>query len=156
MGDSGNNMGRPPLFDNPEALQAKVDEYFIWVLGEREWVVNDSGEREERVKRAACHTTVTGMALFLGFESRQSIYDYEERGDFSYIIKKARMKVEDAYEQRLHGTTPTGAIFALKNMGWKDRTEVAPVTPDGKALSESSDDDLKKLLTDTLSKLNDK
>lgn len=123
MSDQPNNMGRPPLFDNPEALQSKVDEYFIWVLGEREWVVNDSGEREERVKRAACHTTVTGMALFLGFESRQSIYDYEERGDFSYIIKKARMKVEDAYEQRLHGTTPTGAIFALKNMGWKDKTE---------------------------------
>jgi hypothetical protein len=27
------------------------------------------------------------------------------------------------YEEQLSGTAPTGSIFALKNMGWKDKTE---------------------------------
>ena len=32
--------------------------------------------------------------------------------------------VECEYEKRLAGQSPTGAIFALKNMGWKDKSEV--------------------------------
>ena len=31
--------------------------------------------------------------------------------------------MESCYEGKLSGTTPTGAIFALKNMGWRDKTE---------------------------------
>ncbi len=123
MGEEVNIGGRPPKFDNPDTLRAKVDEYFVWVNGEKETVINDKGETEERWKRYPCHTTVTGLALFLGFESRQSIYDYEKDGTFSYIIKNGRLRIEEQYEQRLHGTTPTGAIFALKNMGWKDKVE---------------------------------
>src|SRR5689334_8951652 len=102
--------GRPPIFDDPEALKAKVDEYFIWVLGEKEKIPNEKGETEEVWKRAPRHVTVTGLALFLGFESRQSIYDYEERGEFSYIIKNARLRVEECYEQNLHGNNCTGSI----------------------------------------------
>ena len=67
--------------------------------------------------------TITGLALHLGFCSRQSFYDYEKSGDYSYTVKKARLEIERAYEKRLHGTSPTGAIFALKNFGWEDKTD---------------------------------
>ena len=33
------------------------------------------------------------------------------------------MKIENGYEKRLFENNPTGSIFALKNMGWKDKTE---------------------------------
>jgi hypothetical protein len=62
--------------------------------------------------------------LFLGFDSRQSFYDYEKRDGFSYIIKKARLKVESHYEQCLQYGNVTGAIFPLKNMGWSDKQEI--------------------------------
>lgn len=95
-------MGRPPFYDNPEVMQSKIQEYF------------ESGQL----------ITITGLALFLGFESRQSFYDYEQKHDFAYIIKNARLRVEHAYECRLNTSpSPTGAIFALKNMGWKDKQE---------------------------------
>lgn len=68
--------------------------------------------------------TISGLAIYLGFESRQSFYDYEKHEEYSYIIKKARLKVECSYEKRLDSKNPTGAIFALKNMGWKDKHEV--------------------------------
>lgn len=67
--------------------------------------------------------TITGLALVLGFESRQSLYDYEKMDGYSYIIKKARLRVENGYEKSLHKQTNSGAIFALKNMGWSDRVE---------------------------------
>ncbi len=119
MADEVTNMGgRPAKFDNPEDLQKKVDEYFDWAKQENNGI-----------------KTITGLALFLGFESRQSIYDYEKDGTFSYIIKNARLRVEEGYEERLHTSTPTGAIFALKNMGWKDKVETGFTDNDGKDVS---------------------
>lgn len=67
--------------------------------------------------------TITGVALWLGFCDRQSLYDYEKKPEFSCIIKEIRLRVENGYEQKLFGNNPTGSIFALKNMGWRDKTE---------------------------------
>jgi hypothetical protein len=97
-------MGRPRIYNTSEELEAEVEKYF------------EITEQSD--------VTITGLALHLGFESRQSIYDYEKNGEFSYIIKRAKLRVELAYEWRLNSNSCTGAIFALKNMGWKDKQEV--------------------------------
>ena len=133
----GNNIatGRPPLFENPEDLENKVLEYFEWIQGEYE---ERQGERITEKKDGSIITetytywftirervtpSITGLAMFLGFESRQSMYDYLKKDGFSYSIKKALLKVENNYEMGLWQEKPTGAIFALKNMGWVDKTE---------------------------------
>lgn len=67
--------------------------------------------------------TVTGLAYFLGFESRQSLYDYKSKEDTSYTIKKAVLKIESKHEERLYENGATGSIFWLKNRDWKDKTE---------------------------------
>jgi hypothetical protein len=40
-------------------------------------------------------------------------------------------RIENIYEKGLKGRNPAGAIFALKNFGWKDRQEIDQKT-DGK------------------------
>lgn len=42
----------------------------------------------------------------------------------SYPIKKALAKIEENYEQGLFTRNPAGAIFALKNFGWRDTKEI--------------------------------
>jgi hypothetical protein len=42
--------------------------------------------------------------------------------------------IESGYEQRLFESSPTGAIFALKNFGWEDRRQNEHSGPDGEAL----------------------
>ena len=64
--------------------------------------------------------TITGLTLYVGFCSRSSWDDYSDREGFSYIVKRAKLTVENSYEKS--GTTFD--MFALKNMGWKDKTEV--------------------------------
>lgn len=119
--------GRPRHYDNEDELQTAVDAYFIHIKGLYQKSLDGKGITESRPPEPA---TVTGLALFLGFESRQSIYDYEENGTFSYIIKNARLRVECEYEKRLStAQSPTGAIFALKNMGWKDKSELEHMSP---------------------------
>lgn len=93
--------GRPLLFDHPGKLQAEIETYFASTL----------------------RPTLAGLAYALGID-RQTLYNYEKRQEFFDIIKKARDRVEVTYEERLiYDTQPTGVIFALKNMGWKDKTE---------------------------------
>jgi hypothetical protein len=96
--------GRPAKYSTEEELQSKIDEYW-----------DNLGDKKP---------TITGLALYLGFESRQSFYDYEKKGEFSYTIKKARLRVENVYEQNLHSNNPSGSIFALKNFGWTDKQEI--------------------------------
>lgn len=131
----GNNGGRPPAYESVEELQQAVDAYFVYIEGESheeevEIEVKKKGKVEKvKVKQQVWDrypepATVTGLALYLGFCSRQSLYDYEKDAKFSYIIKKGKARIEHNYEKALHGEKPTGAIFALKNMGWDDKTQL--------------------------------
>lgn len=115
-----NKGGRPRAFDNPKDLENKINEYFGGGAKEREVLIGKS-PNQQMVKLKIY--TITGLANYLGFESRQSFYDYEKEEGFSYIIKKARLQVEQHYEEELQIGNSTGAIFALKNMGWSDRMQ---------------------------------
>ena len=94
--------GRPPIWDDPEAFEKSVEEYF----------------KDNKTP------TWSGLALYLGFASRDSLNDYKKKEGFSDPIKKALMRIENGYEQRLFSQNVAGAIFALKNFGWKDKQEV--------------------------------
>ena len=66
--------------------------------------------------------TVTGLALLFG--SRQLLDDYQKRKPYTAMITKAKLMVENKYELMLDSRSTTGAIFALKNFGWVDKTEI--------------------------------
>lgn len=116
-------FGRPRTYELEEDLIKAVDEYFEYIKGEKQMIPDDDGNIQEVWTRKAEPATITGLALHIGFESRQSIYDYEKSGTFSYIVKNARLRVECEYEKRLMTDKPTGPIFALKNMGWSDKID---------------------------------
>lgn len=75
--------------------------------------------------------TLTGFLLHMGIYSRDTLGQYERREGFGGPVKRLRSIVENAYEQRLHGNNPTGAIFALKNMGWRDTQNLEHSGKDG-------------------------
>jgi len=102
-------MGRPPKYKTAEELQKKIDEYF---------------EAHDKY-------TISGLAYNLGFDGRQSFYDYEKKDEFSYTIKRARLRIEMYYEELLTkgGGISGSIIFALKNFGWTDKQEIEHSLP---------------------------
>lgn len=97
--------GRKPKYTEAEIMQTAIDAYFNSL---------PDGKMP----------TVSGLALALGFEDRQSLYDYAGNPEFSCTLKKAILRVADRVEELLlSGGGGTGAIFWLKNHGWKDKTE---------------------------------
>lgn len=113
-----------PIYSSVEDLQQKVDDYF-----------NSASEFSY---------TITGLILALGFGSRQSFYNYLKKPEFSYALNRAKLRIENSYEAylRMPEVKPTGAIFALKSMGWND-TPQAEDSPENKVetLTEYDKDD---------------
>ena len=66
-----------------------------------------------------------GLAYALGFCARHTLNEYAKRDDSTSVpIKRAMLRLEAMYESMLHKHSCTGAIFALKNRGWTDKTEI--------------------------------
>lgn len=94
--------GRPPMFEKPDDMQALVDKYF---------------EEEDR-------PTISGLALYLGFADRYSLYEYEKKPEFTYTIKRIRARITAQYERAVFGNNAAGPIFMLKNLGYSDKQEI--------------------------------
>jgi len=113
--------GQPPKYETPDKLQDGIDDYFEKGVKKRTVLI---GKAPNQTSIEIHVPTITGLCHFLGFQSRQSFYDQEGRSEkFSYIIKKAQLFIETEYEECLQHGNVIGAIFALKNMGWRDKTE---------------------------------
>tara|TARA_R110001632_G_scaffold8551_1_gene33850 strand:+ start:134 stop:553 length:420 start_codon:yes stop_codon:yes gene_type:complete len=110
-----NAGGAPAMYSDPKKMQTAIEKYF---KNPPTKILRRNGEEQE-----IPFISITGLALHLGFCSRQSMYDYEERPQFSYIIKKARTLIESEYEFLLQNGNTTGAIFALKQFKWTDKVE---------------------------------
>jgi hypothetical protein len=114
-----------PVFKTLKQLADKIDAYFISIGGEdgpaKKTKRQDNKKQKVLNKDDAGPATVTGLALFLGFNSRQAFEDYEQNGSFADALKRGRLRVECLYEKRLHQPAPTGAIFVLKSLGWNDK-----------------------------------
>ena len=96
--------GRPRKFSTPEEMQMAIDKYF-----------------EDHPKPTIC-----GLALALGFAQRKSLLNYEGYGEeFCNTVKRAKLIIEDSYEQELRGSHVAGPIFALKNFKWSDRQDIS-------------------------------
>jgi hypothetical protein len=119
--------GRPRIFNTPEEMQAKIEEYFKQCDSRKSEVLGKGPEGETVVLEISdpARYTVPGLAYFLGFCSRTELPDYaKDHPEFSDTIRRARLKIE---EQRVEdGTDPTtknsnGIKFDLSNnFNYKD------------------------------------
>jgi len=99
-----------PKFRSPEALQYAVDLYF------------DTIEQDSRPP------TMAGMALSLGFRSRQSLKNYEVKNDdYACVLETARTRVEMfKNEMLLDKTAKNGNSVFLdlcNNHAWSAKAE---------------------------------
>jgi hypothetical protein len=118
--------GRPRKFKTPEEFLVKVAEYL-------EACCDDKGNLVRPV-------TISGMCNFIG-TYRQRLLEYENgsleglkdgNGDdegFRVAIKRAKSICEEFAEDHMFtARNPAGAIFALKNYGWKDTQTIETTT----------------------------
>ncbi len=110
-------------------MQHRIDLYFL-VCKSHQTENPDllKGLSKEDLKIASkiddIYPSVTGLALALGFSDRRSLIDYSKKEEFFHTVKSAKLRVENAIEQRLFYQNATGSIFNLKNnFDWRDKSE---------------------------------
>jgi hypothetical protein len=116
-------------FSTPEELTAHIDTYFNHVEGvghpEKKPLktVKQAGDKtQKKTDGEQIPATIAGLALFLGFNSRQEFDDYETKGKFADVLKRARLRIEAIYEKKLYQQSSPGTIFALKSLGRNEGT----------------------------------
>ena len=94
--------GRPPKYEDYEEMHQKIWEYLEW---------------EEATSKGKF--TVEGCALWLGFASRQSMYDYKDKSpEFSYTMGRFLLFMKHYHAQRLTWAGSfQGSKFWLTNFG---------------------------------------
>jgi hypothetical protein len=82
------------------------------------------------IERGEIAPSITGLRIALGLWDWNEFQEYLGDPRYSPLMKKCRVYVENAYERQLlsHKGSPVGAIFALKNMGWRDTHDVSVTT----------------------------
>ena len=122
-------VGRPLKYQDPEELQVLIDNYF-----ESCWSIDQDGMKTQTIPY-----TVTGLGLAIGL-SRKQIIEYSDKDKFRNSIKEARQRCEQYAEtMALTGRNQAGAIFILKNYGWKDVQQL-----DVNDITEYTDEELRR------------
>ena len=110
-------------FASAEELDRLIAQYFEWIEGkyhieqkEIKGILTDEKVWDREPEPA----TIAGLAFHLGFSSRKQMEHYEATGKLSEFIQRARLRVMADYEKKLHLPSSSGAIFALKSLGWND------------------------------------
>ncbi|WP_338015005.1 terminase small subunit [Clostridium chrysemydis] len=135
--------GQSLKWKSPEELEDKIAEFYKWC---------DDNDKNKTISR---------LAWFLG-TNRTTLLNYENADEFGWLnrldnitrrkyvntIKQAKAFIESEYEELLYNKqSNTGAIFTLKNnYKWVDKQEI--VTEDKNSLSDISEEELNKKLSE--------
>lgn len=119
--------GRPPKYTSKEEIEKLIEEYFKKCDGEL--VINEKGEailgdNGNPIYKNAKPPTVTGLALALGFSTRQGLLNYQAKKEFIDTITRAKSYIEEYAERRLFDRDGVqGAKFSLINnfKGWDEK-----------------------------------
>lgn len=134
--------GNVPKYKTPQEMEDKIVEYFKTCEPKlMTYTDTDGNEQPVMVKGEPYYKqeppTKSGLALYLGFADRQSLYDYEKKKGFSCIIKRAKLALSQHHEKGLDKDKCTGHIFWLKCNGakepvneWNDKAEDLPDNED--------------------------
>ncbi len=102
--------GRPPKWTDPKVIEKQAEDYFKECLKQKDPI------------------TITGLALALD-TTRETLMDYQGKDEFSDTLKRMKLRCENYAERQVFaGRNQAGAIFALKNYGWRDKQEIDHTT----------------------------
>lgn len=135
------------MYKTKEEIQEKIDAYFDACEG-RPLIDGEGNPMFDKwgnpIMVGVKPLTITGLALALGFNSRQALLNYQGREEFNDTITRAKAKVEQYAEERLFDKDgANGAKFSLANNfeGWKEKQSIeADVSSEMTINIELSDD----------------
>ena len=160
MSEGKHPGGRPPKYKTVDEMQKLIDQYFEDCKG-KPYTDKEGNAVLDKFGRpviiGAMHPTVTGLALALGFTSRQALLNYQDKQEFVDTVTCAKAVIESYAEGKLYEAgIANGAKFSLTNnfKGWSDKSEVINHNLNDD-ISDLTDDERKARLESLLNLIKD-
>ena len=136
-----------------KSLQKKIDSYFEEEC-KTEVIKDDEGralmDKRGRPVVEVNPPTVSGLARYLGFQSRQSMYDYKGRDQFSYAIKETMLRIEEFAEKQEFIQKASEERTRLLGLWSKSKLDEAQKSLDSNQKNKANTllEEVKRLLSD--------
>lgn len=125
--------GKSAKYGKPEDMQKRIDEYFK-PFDEAQPLTDKKGavllDKQGNPVFKESKPTSSGLAYFLGFSSRSSLWEYEQKPTFSRVIRRAKLRLATFWEPELLGKNSNGAEFWLLNQndGWQNKKQMEDIS----------------------------
>lgn len=127
--------GRKAKYENPEDMEKAIEAYFTYQDTRTKKVKAKKDDKDAGVTKGDLIEvddprpyTISGLILYLGFSSRETLNRYQTVPGFTEVIQRAFLRIEEQLSESLvagHGVA-AGQIFTLKNcFGWTESPKVA-------------------------------
>ena len=152
--------GRPPKYKTVEEIEIMIDKYFEDCKGTILLDCNKNPVLDKFDKPIMYNTeplTITGLALALGFLSREALLNYQDKDEFVITITRAKSFCQKYAEKRLFDKEGSaGAKFSLQNnWNWREKSEVESTNRNfNQDVDGLSDDDIDAAIQDLQNKRN--
>ena len=111
----------------PKELRTRINAYFNSRLVEE---CDKNGEplfdkNGKKIMKTSAPYTLTGLALALGLDSRQALFEFEDK-EMQRLVKMAVMRVEEYAEERLFSKEAFSGIKLFLSVNferWRDSDE---------------------------------
>lgn len=123
------SRGRPPKYKNREEIEQLIETYFKRCEGKPLVIDGTPIMKNDGMPIILDRhpPTITGLALALGFTSRQALLNYQGKKEFFDTITRAKSRIEMYTEERLFDKDGVnGAKFSLINnfANWREKQEI--------------------------------
>jgi hypothetical protein len=120
------------VFKNSEEMMKRANLYFAKYPHPDNF--DDEAEVEKCLKaiQSGRMPTINGLALFMGFSSINSLYDYKEKKGFSKVLEQIRTKIASYYELSITSKFGQNAFNWLKSVQsdiWQDKQQQSQQMP---------------------------
>lgn len=123
-------MANIAKYGSPKEMEKRINEYFA-KYENRQPLTDKNGlpivGKDGRMIYSEGLPTSSGLAYFLGFNSRSSLWDYAQKPTFADVINKARLRLQTFWEPLLSSSNFQGARYMLSNLAdnWQDPDSIA-------------------------------
>lgn len=124
-------MANVAKYGNPEEMEKRIDEYFAQFEKPEPLTDAEGRIKLDKYGRAVMKDktpTQAGLALYLGFSDRRTMWGYGEKPSFARVIQKAKTLLEKSLEEYAIFGRNSGVVpYLLGNLrnGWIDPKEEA-------------------------------
>ena len=119
-------------YESAQRMREVAEEYFKQYPHPDNFTDRDDKQKAVNIIQSGLIPTLNGLSLYLGFDSIQSLYDYQRKEGFKQVLNWLRAKIGSYWELNLNSKFANGAmkwLDAVQPDTFGDKSKIKDAPP---------------------------